>query len=730
MSSLERDSASPPPAGEPCLPRSVWWCGLVITLFTAAAFSPLASQSLTSFDDREFLAQNSMIQRGLTWEGVKWAFTTYFDHNYNPVAWLSIMLDVTLFGFDPANVGPQKLGNLAFHLLAMWALLLALVKATGRVWPSGAVAALFALHPLHVEAVAWTIERKGVLGVMFAFTAILAYVHYARRPSAARMGVVALLMALSTLSKATLVTLPFVLLLFDFWPLRRWDGLANPDTTGSQNPAFPLRRLILEKIPLLCISVAIGFTAIAARAARAPFESLDALPLTIRFTNAAMSYTRYLGKFIWPRDLCVFYGMTPWLWWQVAAATTLLLAITVVAIFLRKRAPWLIVGWLFYLGALLPMIGIVQTGPQSMADRYTYFSLTGILIALAWSVPPTWFTTARRRLAIGVASGALLAVLAFATHRQTAFWQNDVTLFTHAVEAEPNTGINLQHLTSALLDKNRPEDALGYTTRQIHLYPEFADGYAAHGAVLIKLNRLDEAEPILHRGIELKPRAWRCRFQLAFLLLKRGKTDEAITELETALRDRPDEVTIYRALTSVLLAQARFEKAQVVLRGLLTLNPLDIEALTSLGVTLDRLNKPQEAAAALERARALKPGDVNVRENLGAVYSHLGRINDAAAEYESILIQKNLKPETLVSAMESLGLLRGMQGRAVESIALLRRAAELAPVDGEVQNNLGVSLAKQNDMRGAAAAFEAAVKADPTRADFRANLDRAKSRLR
>ena len=733
MSSSDAPNLAPPPPEG--IPRATWWWAAAITLVTAVSFAGVWSQPFCGYDEPAFLLRNSMLNRGLTWEGVRWAFTTFYDCNYNPIPWLAAMLDVTLFGMEATRAGPYKMMTVGYHAISAALLLVLLVKATGSVWRSGVVAALFALHPFHVEPVVFVIARKDVLAVMFGFATMLAYLHYARRPGAGRYALVMLLMALALLSKATQVTLPCVLMLMDIWPLRRWTwrglpGVPAAEITPTIAPACPprsLRQLILEKVPLLAMSAATGVVAIFARDAIGGVQSLEAIPIATRIANATIAYAQYVGKMFWPVNLCYFYGMHPWTPLEIAGSAVVLLLITLAAIAVFKRAPWVLIGWAFFAGTMLPISGLMQAGAQLIADRYTYFPLTGLFIAIVWSLPDSWLATPARRAAM-IASGlAIAAALVGLTVRQVGFWRDDRTVFQHAFDVDPDTNTNLLNLSGQYLADGQPAEARVLTNRLLKLSPNWPPGYAVHGKVLETLGMTVEAESVYRHGIELAPRATKCRLQLADMLITLGRKDEGIAEYETLVRNDPKDLDHQRALADALSKIGRFEQAAGMLRQVLAVDPLDVRSLTNLGVMLDQLNRPNEAIPPLERALALRPSYLEAHENLGAVYARVGRIPEATTQYEWMVKQANQKPEWLATANHRLGLLRSQARRYPEAIACLRKAAELTPNDAQLRNDLGVALAQNREFAAAGMEFEAAVKIDPKHAGALANLARLRA---
>ncbi len=469
-----------------CLPCCLRWLPLRSIL-------PVAHHPFLNLDDNQYVTANPHIQNGLSWDAVQWAFTSYWSFNWHPLTWLSHALDVQIFGLDPT--GPH-LVNLALHVINVLLLFWVLARATGYVGRSAMVAALFALHPINVESVAWIAERKNLLSMLFFLLALGAYRWYAQRPSTARYGVVALWFALGLMAKPQIVTLPFVLLLWDYWPLRRMalKG-SSPDATTRTFSA-----LLLEKLPLFALCLASSYLTMQAQRAGGAMASFVKYPLSVRFENALVAYVRYLGKMFWPTKFALMYphpgASLPK--WQVWIALALLLVITKFAID-RQRERYLLVGWLWYLGTLVPMIGIVQVGHQSMADRYAYLPLVGIFLMICWGVPDVIEShvagqnrpvVAKVLTAISV---VVLLALAFLTQRQLSYWGDNVTLWTHAENVIGPNSIAENRIGDEFLHRGEPEAAMQHFKRAAAIQPTDADSNFAIAVYEQKTRNLEEA---------------------------------------------------------------------------------------------------------------------------------------------------------------------------------------------------------------------------------------------
>jgi protein O-mannosyl-transferase len=433
---------------------------------TMAVYGAVKQLSFVSYDDREYVTRNLQVQTGLDWDTVQWAFTTTDADNWHPLTWLSHALDCQLFGL---NSGAHHETNLFLHSLNVLLLFLVLQRATGYTLRSSMVAALFALHPINVESVAWVAERKNLLSMLFFLLALAAYRWYASKPRLTRYAVVAGLFALGLMSKPQVITLPCVLLLWDYWPLQRLRPAAD---SSSTLPARGVPWLIVEKLPLVAMSAASGVITVIAQRSGGAMSGLSSYPRALRLENAIISYVRYLGKAIWPAHLANFYPRTEhhFAIWQVSAATLLLAAITC-AVFLARRRRYLVVGWLWFLGTLVPMIGLIQVGAQAMADRYAYLPFIGLFLMICWGAAE-WVRQKRvSRLVLAGACAIVLLALAMVAHRQVRYWSNSLTLWSHAAQVTRGNWMAEDNLGGLLLEQNRLEAAMPYFYRAAEMNP-------------------------------------------------------------------------------------------------------------------------------------------------------------------------------------------------------------------------------------------------------------------
>ena len=508
---------------------------LLLAGMTLAVFGQTLGHGFINCDDGTYVYENPVVQQGLTWRGLTWAFTGAHASNWHPLTWLSHMLDCQLYGLHPAG---HHLTNVLLHTATVIALFLVLWQLTGARWRSAFVAALFAIHPLRVESVAWVAERKDVLSGLFFVLTIGAYARYARQPKSwSRYGMVILLFALGLMSKPMLVTLPVVLLLLDYWPLRRVESA---------------QRLIVEKLPLMALSAAACTATLWAQ--NEAIRASGAISLGPRLANAVMSCVVYLRQMVWPVGLAPLYpfpkeGLPLW---EIAVAGAVLAGVTAVALRLRKTQPWLLTGWLWFLVMLLPVVGIIQVGRQAHADRYTYLPQIGIYIGMTWAV-------AQWRLPKAV-TGSLMAVsligLMALTWKQTGYWQNSETLWTHTLACTAQNDLAHNNLGSALFQKGEVAEAINQYDEALSINPGYAEAHNNLGIALHKVGRDEEAVHQYELTLEIMPDDAEAHYNLGKALYVRHQVKDAILHFQASLRIEPDDMEVENIL-AWMLATAR-----------------------------------------------------------------------------------------------------------------------------------------------------------------------------
>ncbi len=581
---------------------------------TVALYWPVHTHPFTNFDDGPYVYANQHVRSGLNWETVKWAFTSIGTvtpdvPDWHPLAWLSHALDTQLFGPDPA--GPHDV-NVFFHALNVVLLFWVLWRATGALGRSAMVAALFAVHPINVESVAWISERKNLLSMTFFLLALAAYRWYAREPRVTRYLVVALLFAFGLMSKPQVITLPFVLLLWDYWPLRRmFPAEATVGSDTSPNTAFPKRslsQLILEKVPLLFLAAVSVVITLKSQQAIGSINSDKALSLSLRVGNAIVSYARYLGKAVWPSNLSLFYPHpgTSLAAWQVMAALLALLGVSaIVMLTARRRYP--LVGWLWFLGTMVPMIGLVQLNRQAMADRYGYLPFIGLFLMACWGVEDVAQKLRVSRLVLRVVAIAVLLVLSAVTYRQIGFWGDNMTLWSHALEVTHGNYLAENIVGSTLMDQGDAEAALPHFQNAMKEDPSDASAYLGIGAYDQRHGQPQQAIAQYQKVITL--------------------TDNKVQQ-NLWLRS-----TAFARMGSAYRQLKDFENARQSYREALQLDPGKAEVWLALGIVTQLAGDSNGAVPAYQQAVKLQPSDVGYLL-LARALQQTGHDNEAQEDIE------------------------------------------------------------------------------------------------
>jgi tetratricopeptide (TPR) repeat protein len=561
--------------------RRELWIAVVLALLTLAVYAQVGHHEFVLYDDPDYVTENPHVRAGLTLEGVVWAFTNGQAGNWFPLTWMSHMVDCEIFGVDS---GALHLVNALFHTLTTLLLFAVLKRMTGAVWRSAFVAFLFALHPLHAESVAWYAERKDVLSALLWFLTIWVYLGYVKRPGWKRYLSVVAVFSLGLMAKSMVVTLPIALLLLDFWPLRRWSfgKQSLPDGRGSEG-SETLGRVVLEKVPLLALSAAVGVVTYAAQQSSHYVMPFALIPLSQRIVNALVSCVAYIGDMLWPAKLAVFYPFVfhrPW--WQPAAAGAAILAVSILAARWMGRRPYLAAGWFWYLVTLAPVIGLVQVGSQARADRYTYIPMVGLTIALAWGAAELVRSRPGLRTAAAAAAAAVCLACVALTARQVGYWQDTITLFQRSLSVTSGNYLGYNILGLALRDRGRLDEAIASYKEAIKIDPGFE---AAH-------------------------------VNLSQALATQGRDGESLSEVAIAARIKPDDDEAQFNLGTALAEQGRFEDAIAAFRNAVRLKPDYAKAHANLGSALANLGRLSEAIAEFTEALRIDPGMDGVKEEL------------------------------------------------------------------------------------------------------------------
>jgi tetratricopeptide (TPR) repeat protein len=667
-----------------CKPAKRYWkasgiCALLVVLvFTV--FGRTIGHGFVNYDDDECVYENPTVSKGLTLEGAGWAFTHAQIGHWDPLTTLTQMVDCQLYGIRPWG---HHLTNVLLHAVAAVLLFVVLLEMTDALWPSGFVAALWAVHPLRMESVAWVTERKDVLSGVFFMLTLLAYSFYARRPeSKLRYAMVGAVFFLGLMSKSMLVTLPFVLLLLDFWPLQRLEnGLGTAGGRGTW--------LIVEKLPLLLLSIL--FAVVQIKADSGGLAGKENMSLIQRAGNAVVSYVVYLKQMVLPLDLAVLYphphGNLPG--WEVTLAMVVLVVLSAVVISRSREQPWLATGWLWYLGMLVPVIGIVQSGELAHADRYTYLPMIGVCIAVTWAAANWAGDRRHRRVALGAVAVVILSSLSVAASHQASWWCDSITLWTHAVECTKDNSIANTDLGFALLKQGRTKEAIARYREAFRINPADVKTRINLANALLQQGRTEEAIAQYREVLKKKPDDANTRTSLGDALLQQGRAEEAIAQYRKVLKTKPDDLNIHTNLGCALFRAGRTEEAIAQYREVLRTKPDDANTSANLGLALFQQGRIEEAIGQYRGALHTKPDDANTRANLGNALLRQGQTEEAIAQYREAI---RINP-AFAEAHYNLGSVLFQQGRRDEAISHLRKALDLKPDNTTIRNTLAEMLA-------------------------------------
>ena len=759
----------------------VWLIAVLLVLGTTALYWPATGYDFVNIDDPLFVTENPHVQGGLTWVGVKWASQLNQGDYWHPLTWLSLMLDASLFGQAARGF---HFTNVALHAANTVLLFLWLRRSTGALWRSVAVAALFALHPLRVESVAWVTERKDVLSGFFGLLSLIFYTRYATRGQrtdakgklslvtgpespcqhpASVMSALAsseywlslLFLACGLMSKATLVTWPFMLLLLDYWPLQRFQLYSFPLSVST------LRPLVREKIPFLVLSGASCVLTYLTEGGRREAPGLVASPALLRLENAFVAYARYLGKTFWPVRLAVPYAQPDhWSWLEVGTSVLVVVGLCVLVLWLGWRWRYLLVGWGWFMGTLVPVIGLTKGWGTFMADRFTYVSSVGVLILVIWGayelIRPWRYVV----LALSVVGGTAVVLCLALTREQLGYWKDSATLFQHVLEVTENNSLAHKALGSALDKKGQTDEAIRQYQEALRLKPDDVNTHYNLGVAFGNKGQIEESIRQYREALRLKPDYAVAHNNLGYALFRKGQTDEAIRQLQAALRLKPDYANAHSNLGNALFRKGQMDDAIRQFQEAIRLKPDQAEAHSNLGNALGQRGQTDEAICQLQEAIRLKPDYVDAhnnlvdaRNNLGAALYEKGQTDEAIRQFEEVIrLEPNyadahnnlgyalfrkgqtdeairqyqealrLKPDQ-AEAHSNLGKALGRKGQTDEAIRQLHEAIRLKPGLAEAHNNLGNVLGRQGQTDEPIRQFQEALRLKPDYADARKNLD-------
>jgi len=643
---------------------------IIVFLIVASfvAYGRILGNDFINFDDNVYITENNHIKSGINIESIKWAITSPYASNWHPLTWLSHMLDWSLF---KDNAGGHHFINLLLHIGNALFLFFFLNRTTKNIWPSAFVAAFFALHPLRVESVAWAAERKDVLSAFFGLATLYVYALYVEEHKSSKYFLCLILFALGLMAKPMLVTLPFVLLLLDYWPLERWQKVLNPQnnpvainntvsvkkkkrhkhnalnekklSASIQSRGQLIGTLLWEKAPFVFLAIISSVMTIWAQNKGGAVVALQSLPFPERIVNAIISYAGYLGKTLWPIDLAIFYPYAnSFLLWKVGGIAALLIAISIAVIYAIKKTPFFFVGWFFYLGTLVPVIGLVQVGLQSMADRYTYLPSIGIAIMLVWGILYLLSKEKLRKIILIPVAVIVLSVLTFLTWQQCGYWKNSIELFNHTLHVTKNNDIAHYNLACALGKQGKVEEAIVHYREAIAINPYDDSAHCNLGVALASEGKKEEATAHYLEAIKINPYNDNAHYNLANLLLKQGQIDQAIGHYMEAVRINPDCADAHCSLADLFVKQNKIDQAVNHFREAVRINPSSFAPLNNLGVNLEKQLKHDEAILYYRRALLIEPKNPGVHFNLGIALGNKGDLNEAIEHFrQSIYLNPN-----------------------------------------------------------------------------------------
>lgn len=710
--------------------------GLMLVCVTVAVFWPVVGFDFFNYDDPAYFSENYRVLQGLTLDNILWAFRTTDVSSWYPLTWLSFMLDVSLFGKGPA--GPH-LVNLILHTINTLLVFLLLRRMTGSAWRSALVAGLFAIHPLHVESVAWIAERKDVLSTFFGLLSLIFYARYAEtlnrkaveplnrrhdstihrlNGSTINYCLAFLFFALGLLSKPMLVTLPFVLLLLDYWPLCR---ISDFGFRISDLKRWITRHssLLLEKVPFLSLGMLAGLVTLLVHQKTGAVTSLAEFPFGLRVQNAFVAYARYLGKTFWPVNLAVPYPHPGrWPLWLVVLGILLVVGLSAVAILIGRRYRYVFTGWFWFFGMLLPVIGIIQWGSHSLGDRFTYVPLIGLFVALVWGAAEVWRRWNLPTAGAWAAAAVILVACAWRTTNQLWLWQDSETLFRHAIAVTENNEVALSNLGVCLAARGKTDEAISFYQRALALNPLSGETLGNLAVALTEKGRHAEAFAYYRAAIEQMPRKALLHLNYGNVLLDMDRVSEAVEAFSEAVRCEPDNPRAHNDLGRALALQGRFEEAVRCYASALKLNPKYAEAHHNWGLALAEQGRMAEAVEHYQAALRLDPNFIEIHHSLGTALTALGKPDEAIAHFRSLL---KYKPDH-ARALEHLGIALAAKGQLNQAVESFRDALRYTTNSANIRYNLGNVLVMQQRLEEAAREFREAVRLDPGHAHARCNL--------
>jgi protein O-mannosyl-transferase len=705
--------------------------GLLLFALVVWTFLPSLRHGFVNFDDDVYVYDNPSLQHGLSWQSIRWAVSTLDAGFWHPLTWLSLLLDSQLFGLRPSG---YHLTSLLLHAANTVLLFVLFRRLTGATWRSAFVAALFALHPLHVEPVAWVAGRKDVLSTVFWMLALLAYTVYVehskesgKEPTSSigfhlssftpHVSPYYLLsfffFVCGLLSKTMVVTLPFILLLLDWWPLQRFQLRTKDSKLKTLCPLF------LEKLPFLAAAFACGLLTVRAEKGVGAMQTISDIPLLYRIANATFNCGRYLVQMVWPSRLAVFYPYPrAFALWPVVGTGLLLLLASALLLRAGRRWPYLAFGWIWYGVTLLPVAGLIQVGSHSHADRYTYLPLIGAFTILAWGAYDLTRRWPRQPAALTAAVGLVLLLLVPLTRRQIGHWKDSKSLLRHALGVTDNNHFAHNNLGLALLNEGQADEAINHFQQALEIDPGYSKPHNNLGIALLEKGRVDEAIVQFRAALASRPDFAEVCYNLGVALLRKGQPQEAVAPFQNAVESRPELAKARYGLGSALLRTGRTGEAVAQFRKALELDPGYAEAHNDLGLALLRQGQVDEAIGHFQQALKLRPDTAETCYNLGLALVRKGRSNEAIPYLQkAVAIQPDLAEthNELANALLRVG-------KVDEAIVHLQKAVQANPKLANAHNDLAGALLRQGRAGEALAHYQAAIDAQPGNAYLLNNL--------
>ncbi|MBK5273631.1 MAG: tetratricopeptide repeat protein [Desulfuromonadales bacterium] len=666
--------------------RNVIVLCIALVVITLAVYFQVGDHPFSTFDDPSYVTDNVHISSGITGKNISWAFSSVEAANWHPITWLSHMTDAQIYGLNPRG---HHLTNVLIHSISTVLLIFLLLRLTGSLWQSIFVAALFALHPLHVESVAWVAERKDVLSAFFWFVSLLFYAEYVvkHRPASYIFSLISFMLGL--MSKPMLVTLPLVMLLIDFWPFDRY---VHEEHKQGQRQHFVIISLIKEKIPFFACSLISGIVTIYAQHEGGAVSSFESISLIYRIENAMIAYVKYIGKTVWPHDLAVLYPLpSEFQFWQIICSLSFLLLVSIAVIATRLRFPYLLVGWFWFIVTLLPVIGLIQVGSQSMADRYSYIPSIGLFIIAAWGVPDLIRGMQHRDGILALVGSAVIFASVVLTWQQLRYWRDSISLYQHSLQVAPGSYSVHYNLGLALAEKGNLNAAIHQYHEAIRIRPNHPDSHGSLGLALAEKGDLDAAIRECQVALQLSPNDAKAHYNLGFTLDMNGNLEAAIREYQEAIRISPNNLKAHNNLGVALVRKGDLDSAIREYKVALQINPDDTKTHYNLGRVYAKKGYLDAAIHEFQVTLRISPNFKDAYINMADALLSKGDLDSAIREYQNAL---RLSPND-IDAHCNLGVVLAKKGDLDAAIQEFQNVLRISPNDTYAQNNLGLALAKK-----------------------------------